>query len=567
MLDVDIRTGKNKKAAVQGTLSEVKAGKPSVKGNQVSAGKHDIGESSQQAPKLEQNPKSKPRLKPEPESEMQKKAPITASKGTPRITVTQAITPSVQKDSVIRIAAYCRVSTDMDAQESSIEAQKEAYADLVESTPGWKLVDIYADEGISGTQMKKRDAFLRMMQDCRDGKIDRVVTKSISRFARNTLDCLACVRELKDIGIPVFFEEERLDTGLESSELILSLMAAMAQETSREISNNEKWSQAKRFEEGIVKWSNVYGYCKVDGIQFIPVPEEAAVVVRIFEDYIHGKKSAEIAKELEAEGFPTPKGGHWQYSTVDALLTNEKYCGDALCQKSYVTDHLSHRRRRNTSQALPTYYIHDHHTPIVDRDTYDMAQDIRSLRMRWGQPIQYPYGKLLTCPVCGRKLQRAVLERVGSPAVWHCPPIDADGKPMGNVGCCSAYVHETDIDAALRKAYSELDLRSVDNKGEKINIEAIEDAISMKRRLPELGEIHYFFLHEMVEIMKFDTWDTLVICWKCGAESRVKMDYRSKFRIPGSKEQKKSTACRKWMEQATENTAETAETAQELKEV
>ncbi|MCD7751507.1 MAG: recombinase family protein, partial [Lachnospiraceae bacterium] len=225
----------------------MKTEKPHVKEEQESDRMQDNEGISQQVPKPEQNLKSKPRLKPEPESEMQKKVPIIASKGTPRITVTQAITPSIQKDSVIRIAAYCRVSTDMDAQESSIEAQKEAYADLVESTPEWKLVDIYADEGISGTQMKKRDAFLRMMQDCRDGKIDRVVTKSISRFARNTLDCLACVRELKDIGVPVFFEEERLDTGLESSELILSLMAAMAQETSREISNNEKWSQAKRF--------------------------------------------------------------------------------------------------------------------------------------------------------------------------------------------------------------------------------------------------------------------------------------------------------------------------------
>ncbi|MCD8146322.1 MAG: recombinase family protein [Clostridiales bacterium] len=566
MLAVEIRPRKKKKtrATVQMKLQEVKAEKPSAKEKQASTGKQNLDGISQQILKPEQKPKLKPDSKPE----RQKEVTTTASKGKPKVTVTEAVSPTAE-DTVTRIAAYCRVSTDLDAQETSIEAQKEAYAVLAESTPDWELVGIYADEGISGTQMRKRDAFLRMMQDCRDGKIDRVITKSISRFARNTLDCLSCVRELKDIGVPVYFEAERLDTGAESSELILAFMAAMAQEASREISNNEKWSQAKRFEEGIVKWSNVYGYRKEGGIQFIPVPEEAAVVVRIFEDYIHGKKSAEIARELEAEGFPTPKGGHWQYSTVDFILTNEKYCGDALCQKSYVTDHLSHRRRRNTSQALPTYYIHNHHTPIVDRDTYDMVQDIRSLRKKRGQPIQYPYGKLMTCPVCGRPLQRVCLDRVGSPAVWHCPPIDENGKPLGNTDCCGAYVHETDIDAALRKAFAELDLETV--SAERKDSAELETAISMKRRMPELGEIHYYFLHEMVESMEFDTWDTLVIEWKCGTENRVPMEYSSKFRIPGGKEQQKNIVCKKWVRQATENTveivtAETADTTRELKE-
>lgn len=170
-----------------------------------------------------------------------------------------------------------------------------------------------------------------------------------------------------------------------------------------------------------------------------------------------------------------------------------------------------------------------------------MAQEIRSLRKRKGQPIQYPYGRLLTCPICGGKLQRVVLDRTGSPAVWHCPPTDVNGKPMGNTDCCGAYVHETDIDVALRKAYSELDLESVDIATEKAladkkDSKDLETAISMKRRMPELGEIHYFFLHEMVESMEFDTWDTLVIKWKCGAESRIPMEYSSRFRIPGGEE-------------------------------
>lgn len=554
MLDVDIRPRKKKKkggSAVRVPVPEVQVQKTVTK----------KPEPVEETVEIQQ-----PVAITQPQSIVTITAPKTTASDAskPKITVTQALVPEAAENTVIRVAAYCRVSTELEAQETSIEAQKKAYEDLANNTPGWELVGIYADEGITGTQMKKRDAFLRMMQDCRDGKIDRVVTKSISRFARNTLDCLACVRELKEMGIPVYFEEHKLDTGVDSSELIIAFMAAMAQEASREISNNEKWSQAKRFEEGIVKWSNVYGYRKIGKIEFIPVPEEAAVVVRIFEDYIHGKKSVEIAKELEAEGFPTPKGGHWQYSTVDALLTNEKYCGDALCQKSYVTDHLSHRRRRNTSQALPTYYIHDHHTPLVDRDTYDMAQDIRNLRKRKGQPIQYPYGKLITCPICGRPLQRICLDRVGSPAVWHCPPTDENGKPLGNTDCCGAYVHEADIDAALRKAYAELDFENVSE--EKMDSKELETAISMKRRMPELGEIHYYFLHEMVESIVFDTWDTLVIRWKCGAESRVEMEYSSKFRIPGGEEQQKNLICKKWVEQASEEQASEDEEAVEITE-
>ncbi|MCD8197342.1 MAG: recombinase family protein, partial [Lachnospiraceae bacterium] len=354
-----------------------------------------------------------------------------------------------------------RVSTDKEEQESSLQVQMEPFRKQIEERPGWELADIYADEGITGTQAKRRDAFNRMIADCEAGKIDYIITKSISRFARNTLECLTYVRQLKTYGVYVYFEKERMDTGNEASEMVLSILAAIAQEESRNISENIKWNQRKRYEEGRAAWKETYGYKKEGDREFVVDAKTAPVVRRIFNDYIHGRRAVEIAEALEAEGIPGPKGNHWKYASVDFMLTNEKYCGDAQCQKSYVENHLNHRRCRNNQTVVPGYYIQDHHTPIVACEVFDMAQTVRSLRSRKGHPVQYPYGGRITCPICGQKMERLVLERTGSPAAWHCPP------EHGNPECAGYYVAEEYIDAALRQAYSELDTEALAKQANK----------------------------------------------------------------------------------------------------
>lgn len=448
---------------------------------------------------------------------------------------------SVPKAETKRVAAYCRVSTDKEQQESSLQVQTESFRSQIEAHPGWELVGIYADEGITGTQAKHRDAFNRMIADCEAGKIDYIITKSISRFARNTLECLTYIRQLKGYGVYVLFEKERLDTGSEASEMVLSILAAIAQEESRNISENIKWNQRKRYEEGRAIWKETYGYKKEGDREFIVDEKTAPVVRRIFYDYIHGKKTAEIARELEAEGIPGSKGNHWKYASVDFMLTNEKYCGDAQCQKSYVENHLNHRRRRNDQTVVPGYYIRDHHMPIVGREVFDMAQIIRSLRSRRWRPVQYPYGGRIVCPVCGRKLERVVLERTGSPGAWHCPP------EKGNTACAGYYVLEEYIDAALRQAYAKLDAELLRKPNE-----AAAEALRMKKEMPELGEIHYIFLDKTVDEITFENWETMVVKWKCGIESRVHIDYKKPCDFPNSKEQLGTLVSKRWTEKAEE---------------
>ncbi|MCD8085651.1 MAG: recombinase family protein [Clostridiales bacterium] len=458
-----------------------------------------------------------------------------------------------------RVAAYCRISTDKEEQESSLQAQMESFRRQIEERPGWTLVDIYVDEGITGTQAKRRDAFNRMIADCEAGKIDYIITKSISRFARNTLECLSYIRQLKSCGVYVLFEKEHMDTGNEASEMVLSILAAIAQEESRNISENIKWNQRKRYKEGRAVWRETYGYKKEGDRAFVVDEKTAPVVRRIFNEYIHGRRAAEIARSLEAEEIPGPKGNHWKYASVDFILTNEKYCGDARCQKSYVENHLTHRRCRNNQTVVPGYYIQNHHTPIVDREVFNLAQTIRTLRSRKGHPVQYPYGGRITCPVCGQKMERIVLERTGSPAVWHCAPAS------GMVLCAGNYVDEKYIDAALRQAYAELSMEALEKQAGRRNqgvAQAARDAIRMKQELPELGEVHYYYLEVMVREITFQKWDTMVVWWKCGLKTAVSIAYRVGYDVPGSKMQRSTLVSKRWVEEAEKAAAEKAAEAE-----
>ena len=251
-------------------------------------------------------------------------------------------TPQPGKKKHQRVAAYCRVSTDSEEQITSYEAQKAYYTQKIEENPDWELAGIFADKGLSGTSMKKRENFNKMIAACKRGKIDTILTKSLSRFARNTVDCLETVRMLKAHGIGVIFEKENINSLSGDGELMLTILASFAQEESRSLSENVKWGIRKRFEKGDPCNRNpILGYEWVDD-KLVVVPEEAEIVKRIFRNFLDGKSRLETERELNAEGITTKRGYRWIDSNIKVILTNITYTGNMLLQKEYITDPMDH---------------------------------------------------------------------------------------------------------------------------------------------------------------------------------------------------------------------------------
>ena len=285
------------------------------------------------------------------------------------------------KINTLRVAAYCRVSTSSIEQINSYEAQKEYYSASITSNPEWELVDIYADEGISGTSKDKRSEFLRLISDCEQMKIDLVITKSISRFARNTTDCIEAVRKLKALGIAVQFEKENINTMSAESELILTILSSIAAEESKSISQNLKWSHQKRAREGkpIRFGYKLLGFAYDDKKQLVIVPEEAKIVKYIFDSYVNGKSHGMIAADLMELGIKTAAGkSKWSVCGVKAIITNEKYVGDFLTGKFYTTEDGNFKRKKNYGEA-PKYYISDHHPAIISRELFEKAQAVQRI--------------------------------------------------------------------------------------------------------------------------------------------------------------------------------------------
>ena len=242
------------------------------------------------------------------------------------------------------MAVYARASTDLEEQATSLSTQMEAFRAQIAARADWELSEVYCEEGKSGTQADKRPEFQRMIADCKAGKVDYVLTKSISRFARNTVECLEYVRQLKQIGVFVCFDKERIDSANSASEMLLSVLAAVAQEESRSISENTKWGQRKRFQEGKPKWSNTYGFVKDETGEYQIDERQAEVVRQIFDRYVGGESMADIVKRLNSDGAPTYYGSKWWVKSVADVLNNEKYIGDVRMQKTYVADHLTHKK-------------------------------------------------------------------------------------------------------------------------------------------------------------------------------------------------------------------------------
>ena len=267
----------------------------------------------------------------------------------------------------LRVAAYCRVSTDSDEQASSYETQISHYTEFIQKNPNWVLAGIFADNGISGTNTKKRDEFNRMIDECMSGKIDMIITKSISRFARNTLDCLRYIRLLKEKNIPVFFEKENINTMDSKGEVLLTIMASLAQQESQSLSQNIKLGLQYRYQQGQVQVNHTrfLGYTKdADGHLIIDL-EQAEIVRRIYREYLEGRSMDKIAKGLEADGILTGAGKRkWWTSTINKILRNEKYIGDALLQKTFTVDFLSKKRIKNNG-TMPQYYVEGDHDAII----------------------------------------------------------------------------------------------------------------------------------------------------------------------------------------------------------
>ena len=286
---------------------------------------------------------------------------------------------------LIRAAAYARVSTDSDEQYTSFEAQVSYYTQLIESNPEYKFVKVYADEGISGTMLKKRKGFNEMMAAARRHEFDLLFTKSLSRFARNTVDSISAIRELKELGIDVYFEEQKLHTINATGELIITILSALAQEESRNISENVKWGIRKSFADGkvLIPYGNFLGYKKgKNGLPEID-EEEAKVVKLIYQMFWQGYSTHQIAKHLNEKQIPMPSkkkdqnGNYvykWQVSTIVSILTNEKYKGEAILQKTYIGDYLTHKQVKNDGKDIPIYHVRDSHPFIIPVEEWEMVQ-------------------------------------------------------------------------------------------------------------------------------------------------------------------------------------------------
>ncbi len=290
-----------------------------------------------------------------------------------------------------RVAPYCRVSTNSEDQLKSYEVQIQAYKEMVQNHQDWKLVDIYADEGISGTSLRHRDDFIRMIEDCKAGKIDMIITKNIARFARNVIDCVSTARMLKNMNPPVaiYFEDIGVNTLTQTGELLMVVMAAIAQGESEAKSTSVMWGFRKRFEAGLPKISPLYGYQK-QGRDLYIIEEEAIIVRLMFQMYIDGSSIGQICLFLNSQGIPSPKQKLWSYSTVKNILSNEKYCGDVIMQKTISVDLFTHKTIKNDGR-VGKYKVKDHHEPIISKEMWERVQErlaLHAIRDSWDYWIE-----------------------------------------------------------------------------------------------------------------------------------------------------------------------------------
>lgn len=331
----------------------------------------------------------------------------------------------------IRVAAYCRVSTDTEEQATSYQTQIEHYQEVISKNPEWTFAGIFADDGISATSTKNREEFNKMIRECMNGKIDMIITKSISRFARNTVDCLNYIRQLKAKNIPVYFEKESINTMDSRGEVLLTIMASLAQQESESLSQNVKLGMQYRFQQGkiMVNTTCFLGYDKDKDGNLVINPEQAEVVKRIFREYLEGKSILAICRGLERDKIKTSRGNsRWHDSSVRKILENEKYMGDALLQKTYTVDFLKKKRIKNTGE-MPQYYVTDDHEAIIPKELFMMVQEEMARRglerdcfgKKRGFSSNHCFSQIVYCAECGEPFRRIHWNNRGKKSVvWRC---------------------------------------------------------------------------------------------------------------------------------------------------
>lgn len=393
----------------------------------------------------------------------------------------------IQRTTRLNVAAYCRVSTDQEEQESSYEAQISYYTEKIGKNKDWQMAGIFADEGITGTQAKKRPEFLKMIRLCRQRKIDMVLTKSLSRFARNTVDSLNYIRELKALGIAVIFEKENINTLETDTEMMLTIMSCFAQAESESISKNVSWGIRQSFKNGNVpmQYARLLGYRKGHDGNAEIIPEEAEVVKEIYRCYLDGMSMNLIADRLNEKGLTT-KGGSSPYrkTVVQRILTNEKYTGDALLKKTYVTDCITKKTRKNNGE-LPMYLVKNHHEPIISRSDFNRVQEEMARRSakrtiadkltKTGQgkySAKYALSELLICGECGEHYRRVTWTAKGFKEIkWRCvsriqygkkkchssPTVDEQALHRAIVSAINEFCEvKDDVAKALRESITEV---------------------------------------------------------------------------------------------------------------
>lgn len=378
----------------------------------------------------------------------------------------QVIQPIQQQPKLLRVAAYARVSSDSTDQLNSLSVQVDYYTHLIQENPNWDFAGIYADEGITGTSTKHREQFNRLLDDCRAGLIDRVLVKSASRFARNTADALASVREMKSLGVTVAFEKENFDTETSNGEMILSMICSVAQEESLSISKNMKWGIRKRMQDGkYLNGMSPFGYKKQDS-QLIPTEREAKTVRYIYSSFLAGVGTVQIADELNRR-YPK-ENGRWYVSAVRRILMNEKYIGDVRHQKNFTPDELPLLCQKNNGQ-LPQYYVQNHHEALVSQQEFEKVQ---TLLKRKGTERNHQkscsFSNKLYCAECGSVFSRKV--RANGVVVWGCR------KHLDKSKLCPVKpVYEADLCRAFLSMYNKLQANR-----EKILRPALDDLASLR---------------------------------------------------------------------------------------
>lgn len=443
-----------------------------------------------------------------------------------KVTVIPADPKHNQKDirkQRLRVAPYCRVSTNSEEQLDSYQAQIEYYTEKIAAQQEWTMVDMFADEGKTATSTKKRKDFLRMIKACEKGKVDLIITKSVSRFCRNTLDGLDYVRRLKRMGVGVFFEKENVNTLYMDNEMILTFMMSQAQAESESMSGNIRWGHRKNFKDGKVyfHYAGFLGYRR--GENDLPEidPEEAEIVRRIFSRYLIGHSVAKIIADLEADGIKTARGHKkWNDGVIRGMLRNEKYMGDALLQKTYIADLFTRQTKKNTGE-LPQYYVENSHPAIIDRLTFQRVQEEMARRSSLKKVSaaaktelakysgKYVLTELLSCGNCGSPYRRVTWTRPeGKKIVWRCINRLENGKKF----CKDAPTLEesrihTAVVSAMNEMFSQKTLKAI-----------LQDSIRTAL-LPENGETSLAAIDSRLSQLREQQYRLLQLAAAVGADS------------------------------------------------